>query len=155
MPPFVLEVASESTWKKDVRQKVTQYEAAGVQEYLVFDPTGAYLRDPPLRGWHMRDGVWKPWPPVRRIDGALVWESAVLGLAARPEGVLLRFDHPVQGPLPIRADWRTMHRRAAERAEAAEAAQRAAEEQSRRQEAELAAAQAEIARLRARLEEQH
>jgi hypothetical protein len=49
-------------------------------------------------------GRWLPWPPVRRADGATVWESTVLGLAARPEGLLLRFDHPTRGPLPVRRE---------------------------------------------------
>ncbi|HWE60429.1 MAG TPA: Uma2 family endonuclease, partial [Chloroflexota bacterium] len=80
MPPFVLEVASESTWQHDVGEKARLYALAGVQEYLVFDPTAQFL-GMPLRGWHRVAGRWLPWPPVQRG-----WDHGVGERGAGPGG---------------------------------------------------------------------
>src|SRR5579863_8695635 len=40
MPQFVLEIASESTWREDVDSKRDLYMLTGVRDYVVFDPTG-------------------------------------------------------------------------------------------------------------------
>jgi len=91
-PALVIEVASESTWRNDVnalRGKAAGYLALGVRDYLVFDPTGAYL-GVPCRGWqHSEAGVddWMPAPDGR-------YHSRSLGISFRPEGVFLRvYDH--------------------------------------------------------------
>jgi hypothetical protein len=144
----------------------------GVQEYLVFDPTGEFLGEQ-VRGWRRGDGGWQPWPPETRADDRQVWHSAVLGLAARPEGLLLRFDRPAHGTLPVRreivlalareqvaredAEKRATQaqQRATEAEErATQAQQRAteAEERAGRREQDLEQARAEVARLRALLE---
>ena len=103
MPQFVLEVASESTWRQDVGKKRDLYRLAGVHKYLVFDPTGGFIPER-VRAWRTEGDDWQPWPPVMRAEGPTGWESAVLGLALRVEGSLLRFDHPVSGPLPVRRE---------------------------------------------------
>ncbi len=103
MPHFVLEVASESTWRDDVDDKRDLYELAGVQEYLVFDPTRAFFAEQ-VRAWRAGEEGWQPWPAVVRADGQAVWESGVLGLALRVEAPLLRFDHPALGPLLVRRE---------------------------------------------------
>lgn len=100
VPPFVLEVVSESTWRNDIGFKRLWYGFAGVREYLVFDPISAYL-PASMVGWHATEEGWVDWPPTYRDDGSLVWESAVLSLTVRPEGPLVRFDHPQTGPLPL------------------------------------------------------
>jgi len=41
-PDFVLEILSPSTSRKDMREKKTLYERAGVAEYLVLDPLELY-----------------------------------------------------------------------------------------------------------------
>lgn len=41
-PDFVLEVLSPATAAKDKREKRALYEAAGVREYLIVDPSGHY-----------------------------------------------------------------------------------------------------------------
>ncbi len=140
MPPFVLEVVSESTWQNDVGEKSRLYGLTGVREYLVFDPTREYLGRA-LRGWHVADGAWVDWAPTQRPDGTDVWESSVLGLAVRPEGLFVRFDHPEQGPLPLR---RELYERLAEQQMALAEERRAREEAERR----LAALQSELRRLR-------
>ncbi len=140
MPPFVLEVASESTWRHDVGEKARLYQLAGVREYLVFDPAAEFLGEQ-IRAWRVGEGGWKHWQPVARADGARVWQSEVLGLALRPEGTLLRFDHPERGTLPVRREiraWLTQER----------AARLVAEEQASHLARELEAARAELERLR-------
>jgi len=123
MPPFIVEVASEGTWERDVGEKQAMYSLAGVQEYLVFDPTSGLLGEP-LRAWHRVNDELIPWAPTLRGDGAAVWESAVLGLAVRPEGLVLRFDHPMRGPLPLLRD---MHIRLAAEQQAREVAEKGRE----------------------------
>jgi hypothetical protein len=159
VPAFVLEVASESTWRNDVGEKRDLYALIGVQEYLVFDPTGGFLGEQ-VRGWHRAQGAWQPWLPEPRPDGQAVWTSAVLGLAARPDGLLLRFDHPAHGTLPVRRDLvlalaREHREREAADERAAHAEQRAlhAEQRAAQREAELAEARAELERLRAALDQ--
>ena len=126
MPPFILEVASESTWRYDVGEKAVLYGAVGVQEYLVFDPTTTFLGSS-LRGWHRTVDGWVPWLPVESKDGQQLWHSTLLGLTFHAEGLLLRVDHPERGTLPIRRDLRR---------------------QISRLEQELLAARAELERLR-------
>ena len=135
MPAFILEVASESTWHNDVEEKTTLYNLTGVREYLVFDPTQEHLKRP-MRGWHRVADKWSEWEPLRRADGTAVWESAVLGLAVRPEGFLVRFDHPQRGPLPLRRELAALAARLAEREQELQEAQR-----------QLAEVQAELRRL--------
>jgi Uma2 family endonuclease len=87
-PALIIEVASESTWRHDVdiaRGKAAGYLALGVQDYLVFDPTGAYLGEP-CRGWQVVDGQVRDWRPLP--DGR--YQSSSLGISFRPEGVFLR-----------------------------------------------------------------
>jgi Uma2 family endonuclease len=103
MPQFVLEVASESTWRDDVEEKRDLYVLAGVREYLVFDPTGAFFAER-VRAWRVREEGWQSWSAVMRGDGAQVWQSAALGLELRVEGSLLRFDDPAAGPLLVRRE---------------------------------------------------
>jgi len=84
-PQFVVEVASPATWDYDVDVKRLGYELVGVQEYLVFDPTGDLLGDQ-VRAWRATTAGFMPWGADR--DGA--WRSDALNLAFRPEGLLLR-----------------------------------------------------------------
>jgi Uma2 family endonuclease len=138
MPQFVLEVASESTWREDVESKRDLYALTGVREYVVFDPTGEFLPER-VRAWRAGASGFEDWRAVRRADGAEVWRSPVLGLELRAEGPLLRFDEPGRGPL-----W--LHREALERWQAAEEAREAAEKRAR-------AAEQALADLRQRLQE--
>ncbi len=96
-PTLVIEVASESTWRNDVntlRGKAAGYLALGVGEYLVFDPTGAYL-GAPCRGWQRAEGAPSDWQPGP--DGR--YHSSALSISFRPEEVFLRVygldDRPV------------------------------------------------------------
>ena len=90
-PALVIEVASPATAvERDVNLtsptgKPRVYEATGVAEYLVFDPTGDLLG---TQVWAQRaeSGRFVSWEP--EPDGR--WASAALGIAFRPRGLLLR-----------------------------------------------------------------
>lgn len=68
-PDLVIEMLSEATWESDVdleRGKAWSYADAGVAEYLIMDPGGAYLRGAQGRGWRLASGVYAPWEPDAR-----------------------------------------------------------------------------------------
>jgi Uma2 family endonuclease len=88
---LIIEVASPVTAaERDVNLtapdgKPRAHEAAGVAEYLVFDPAGDILG---AQVWAHRAGSrgYEPWEP----DTAGRWASAALGISFEPQGVLLR-----------------------------------------------------------------
>lgn len=158
VPRFVMEVASESTWRNDVGEKARLYALIGVEEYLVFDPAAEFLGEQ-VRAWHRAGGRWQEWMPAGTINARPAWNSGSLGLAIQPEGLLPRFYHPERGVLPTRREIREQlrseqgaRRVAEDRAAREEAARRVAEEQAARLRRELEAARAELARLRAQSE---
>ena len=68
-PDFVLEITSHSTRSADQGPKRRIYEALGVREYWLFDPTGDYLV-PPLQGLRLVAGHYVRLPSVSRWAGA-------------------------------------------------------------------------------------
>lgn len=78
-PLFIAEMASDSTKEQDQEEKRLAYAAAGVSEYIVFDPSGHHLTKP-LLAWRLMGGVFQPWPPTG--DGW--WHSATLDVEFRP-----------------------------------------------------------------------
>ncbi len=74
-PDFVLEVASPSTSRRDLRDKRDIYAELGVREYFLFDALGDLLR-PPLQGYRLDWGRYEPLP----ASGQQAVRSAVLGL---------------------------------------------------------------------------
>ena len=167
-PAVVFELTSRSTRGEDLHSKYDLYERLGVTEYFLFDPLGEYLR-PPLRGYRLEQGSYRPL--AVGADGSL-W-SAVLGLALHERGEQLRLYDPAgQRWLPTPQEETAARRAAEERAQVAEgraevaeerasvevgarrvAEERATVEAGARQvaEARMAAAEAEVARLRALL----
>ena len=95
-PDWVLEVASKSTYKKDVGAKKDLYEALGVGEYFVYDPQGG-LHDPRLRGWVLRAGRYEELADLQRPGVCRALWSAALGLELRFDGCLLRLWNPTTG----------------------------------------------------------
>ena len=92
-PAFVVEVASESTSRRDATSKRTTYEQMGVSEYWRFDPLGVLIREG-LQGWRLAGGRYER-ARAGRADG---WHrSEALGLQLRAEGRLLRFCDPQTG----------------------------------------------------------
>ena len=154
-PDFVLEIASPSTWRYDVREKRRIYAEMGVTEYWRFDAAGRFFT-PVLVGERLVDGEYQPIEVATDNDGILRGRSAVLALdICILPGLLLRFYDPE------REQWlHTLEEEAAARQEEAaarqeaEAAQRQAEaaqqqEAAARQEAEASRQQAETARQQA------
>ncbi len=84
-PQLVIEVLSRSTWKYDLGKKKTAYDDAGVQEYLVFDPTTDYLGTD-VQAWRRGPRGFVPW---RAMAGGH-WHSWVVDVTFRAQGMLLR-----------------------------------------------------------------
>jgi len=147
-PDVIIELLSESTADYDKGEKKRIYQnLLRVPEYFWFDPFNPEER----AGFYLDDGVYQAIAPdeegrlrSRRLNLLLVlWRGVYRGLA----GTWLRWATPAGELLPTEAE-------AARRQ--AEQAQRQAEQERQRADAEAAARQAaevEIARLRALLEE--
>ena len=153
-PDFVLEVTSASTRRVDERRKRDVYGALGVSEYFLYDPRAEYLT-PPLQGWRLRDGGYRPLPSVTVLAGREVAvASEVLGLELRDEreARMVRLRDPATGQylLTYEESERAREEQAAARRQEAEARRQEAE--ARRQEAAARrAAETRVAELEARL----
>ena len=95
-PDFVLEITSHSTRSADQGPKRRVYEALGVREYWLFDPTGDYLV-PPLQGLRLSAGRYVRLPSSTSLDGSLTSCSEVLGLDLRAADGRLRLHDPATG----------------------------------------------------------
>ena len=121
VPAFVMEVASVSTWREDDQRKVKLYERLGVPEYWQYDPTGEYL-GVHLKAHRLVEGAYAPQPVVESIDGTLLLRSESLGLDFRVKGEEFHFSDPVTGErLRALAEEYDARRAAESRAVAAEA----------------------------------
>ncbi len=145
-PDFVLEVASDSTYRRDVTIKRADYARMGVSEYWRFDPKGVQPRRPHLAGDRLIEGQYQP-IDIRRSEEGIYWGySNALGLDLCWEDGELRFWNPVNRSYLASYDEVLAYGRAAESARA-EAESARAEAESARAEAESARAEAE-ARVR-------
>ena len=146
-PDFVLEVTSASTRRVDERRKRDVYGALGVSEYFLYDPRAEYLT-PPLQGWRLRDGGYRPLPSVTVLAGREVAvASEVLGLELRDEreARMVRLRDPATGQYLLTYE-------ESERAREEQAAARRQEAEARRREAAARrAAETRVAELEARL----
>ena len=146
-PDFVLEVTSASTRREDERRKRGVYAALGVSEYFLYDPRAEYLM-PPLQGFRLCDGVYRPLPALTMLPGRKVAvHSEVLGLDLRDEreARMVRLHDPETGQ-----DLLTYEE--SERAREEEGAARRQEATARQREAVARrAAEARVAELEARL----
>ena len=150
-PDFVLELASPSTFRDDIRKKKALYASIlAVKEYYIYDPYGEI--HPDFIGFRLTDGVYQE---IDFVNERL--PSTVLDLELGEHGGVLRLYNPhteqwLQPP-PERvkhAEERAQY--AEERAQYAE--ERAQQESVSRQnvETELAKALLEIEQLRAKSE---
>ena len=132
-PNFVLEIASVSTARRDEDEKRRDYESFRASEYWRFDPTGGERYEVALAGDRLLDGGYQPveveWTDEERCRG---WSQA-LGLYVCWERGQLRFFDPMS------QEYLRTHDEEADRADAEAALRERAE--------------AEVARLRARLRE--
>ncbi len=139
VPSFICEFASENTWQEDLVEKFKLYERLGVEEYFLFDPEDLYL-ETPLLAFRLRSGKYRRIRPG--TDGSI--ESRTLGVKLVADGRFVRL-----------IDSRTGHK-IPSRLEREEEARRCEEEARRCEEEALktvAAKEAEIARLRALLDQ--
>ncbi len=131
-PDIVMELASGSTWRRDMREKRDIYAEMGVIEYWRFDPTSNYFF-PPLVGETLGENEYRTIELTTNRDSMVWGHSAVLGLdvCALPDGNL-RFYDPVSGQWLRTLHEETTARQAAEEAAARETtARQAAEEELR------------------------
>lgn len=134
-PCTIFEVTSRSTWREDIVSKLMLYARLGVTEYYLFDPEADYL-DEQFTGFRLEDGLYASITP--EADGTL--RSRELGLAFWPEGYMLRVGDPATGERILMLDEAVSRARS----EAARAEQEAAR---------AAAAEVEVARLRALIDQ--
>lgn len=134
-PCVVFEITSCSTRRDDLGDKRTLYEMLGVEEYFLFDPEGDYLK-PRLQRFRLLEDFYTP--IAHEQDGSVT--SNELGLVLQPAGSLLRLIDPATGQALPTLDEAVD--------EIGEALARTAIEAQRANRAE-----AELARLRAELEE--
>lgn len=97
-PCLVVELTSDSTRDEDVDNKKLCYERMGVEEYLLFDVLGDYLK-PPLQGYRLVDGRYRRIEP--EADGSLL--SRTLGLRFHADGPNLRLVDAETGDPLVRA----------------------------------------------------
>ena len=106
-PDFVLEIGSERTGLRDVREKRAGYADLGIPEYWRFDPSGGRyhrsrsLPGAALAGDRLVNGRYEPFPIQRTADGDYRGYSPALNLELRWEkGRLLWYDPAAQSYLP-------------------------------------------------------
>ena len=144
-PDIVMELASGSTWRRDMREKRDSYAEMGVIEYWRFDPTSNYFF-PPLIGERLGDGEYHTLETVTHGDGMVRGRSAVLGLdvCALPDGNLRFYD-------PLSERWLRTFSEESEARQAAETALRTAETARQEEAAARQEAEAEVERLQEQL----
>ena len=122
-PDFVMEVASESTARRDETIKREAYAAMSVPEYWRFDPTGGRRYSTHLAGDRLVEGLYLP-ITIHRTDDEHLWgHSDSLNLDLCWEEGNLRFWDPV--------DRRYLHTFMEESAARRDAEARAAEAEAR------------------------
>ena len=151
-PDFVLEIASESTYRTDQGEKRDTYADMGVMEYWQYDPVGTYL-DPPLLGFRLVEGRYVPIPATTQEGGLLVLGSEVLGLELH-----LRLGAPVREALhfydPVRGEYLRTYREADRAREEEAQARREAEGRLERIEVRLEQTEGRLRQMQDRLREE-
>ncbi len=153
-PLLVVEVVTRQSRQRDFVTKPSLYDAMGVREYVIFAPRrwNGGSRWPVLSGYHRDDaGAWVPWLVDK--EGTLWSEALDLALYVE-DGKWLRVRDRDGRVLPSSEEEARRAVQEAARAEqeewrAVQEARRAAQEARRAEKAE-----AEVARLRALLEQQ-
>ena len=79
-PEWALEVASPSTYERDLYEKPDRYAKIGIGEYWMFDPTGGDLYGQALKGFELVDGVYEPVELAPNEHGLLSGYSRQLGV---------------------------------------------------------------------------
>jgi Uma2 family endonuclease len=100
VPAVIIETASYKTYRANLGEVREDYEANGVREYFVFDPTRAYL-DAPLIGFRLTRRRYRE---IRAgAEGGMV--SRELNARLQPDGRVLRLiDLETGEPVPTRPE---------------------------------------------------
>ncbi len=80
-PDWVLEVASESTSRRDILVKPEIYARIGVPEIFFLDPTGGDYHGSAMSGWRLQDGEYHQLELTLEPDGVPKIHSDTLGLS--------------------------------------------------------------------------
>ena len=96
-PDFVLEVASDTTSRRDETLKWRDYASFGIPEYWMYDPDWGKRYAAGLSGWTLVDGAYQAIPIVQHDEGMHYGDSAVLGLQVCWEYGELRWYDPAAG----------------------------------------------------------
>ena len=153
-PDWVIEIASRSTYTKDLDEKKDLYEEMGVGEYWVYDPKGD-MHDPRLRAWVLGPGGYEELADLKRPGLEVALWSEALGLEFHFDGTDLRMWDPVkQSYLPTldlaieeRDEERRARLAAEARVETAQARAKAAEAERDAEKRTRLALEAELRRL--------
>ena len=157
-PDFVLEIASETTARRDETVKREIYASLLVKEYWRFDASGGRHYRAPLAGDRLlENGEYEPIPVIPGPDGVHRGRSEALGLELHwRDGLLLFWDPAGQEYLPdlvealiALAAERAARRDAEARSIIAQAARQDAEERIAREQAARRDAEERIAREQA------
>ena len=79
-PEFALEVASPSTYEKDLYEKPDIYAGIGIGEYWMFDPKGGELYGQALMGFRLVNGRYEPVEIAMNEHGLMSGYSEELGV---------------------------------------------------------------------------
>ena len=103
-PDFVMEVAAPWSREQDAEEKPGIYAEMGVPEFFLYDPDDCL--DPPLSGFELCDGKYKPLPKEQLREGIVGVRSKVLELCLclvplgpEPMDVTLRLYDPATDEL--------------------------------------------------------
>ena len=130
-PDFILEIASPSTWRRDLGEKRDVYARMGVREYWRYDATGGDFYGEPLVGERLAGEEYER-IIVRHEDDGSVWgHSEALNLNLWWQDGDLRFWDP------IRREWLLSHEEEHDGRLAAEARAASAEDRAARLKEEL------------------
>jgi Uma2 family endonuclease len=87
VPAVAVEMASKRTWRASLGKVKDNYEAQGVKEYFIFDPTREYL-GAPIVAFRLSDNGRYQQVDADSADGSVV--SRELNVRLVPEGQMLR-----------------------------------------------------------------
>lgn len=126
-PDVVIEISSETTWRRDAFFKTTLYANLGVREYFLFDTSRECLRGGPLLGLALDGPVFVDIEPSQegRVRSEALGLELFVERAQDDEGLRLRFFDPQTGQTlqtpaeaaqaaELRAHQEAEHRQAAE-----------------------------------------
>lgn len=151
-PDFVLEVASQTTGRRDYIEKRRIYAGYRVAEYWRFDHTGGQYHDVALAGDRLVDDQYEPIPVETGSDGIIRGYSAALQLELHWHRGLLRFWNPATSEyLPDLTETKAQRDDAARRAQNAESRAEVAQIRADEERAARLSAEARVRELEAEL----